>query len=47
MMFLQKEASEEAIRKRREQLRNEFQPPKTESDDDTDDDMNSDVDLAK
>ncbi|XP_060590036.1 coiled-coil domain-containing protein 60-like isoform X8 [Ruditapes philippinarum] len=41
-----KEASEEAIRKRREQLRNEFQPPKTESDDDTDDDMNSDVDLA-
>lgn len=41
-----KEAKALALQKRREQLRNEFQPPKTESEDDTDDDFETDVDLA-
>ncbi|XP_053383271.1 uncharacterized protein LOC123540234 isoform X2 [Mercenaria mercenaria] len=41
-----KEASEEAIRRHREQLRNEFQPPKNESEGETDDDLDNDVDLT-
>ncbi|KAL4218125.1 Coiled-coil domain-containing protein 60 [Mactra antiquata] len=42
-----KQASELAIKKRREMLRNEFQPPKNESDEDSEDDIGEDVDLTK
>lgn len=44
---LQQAASELALKKRQEQLRNEFQPPKTESDDETDEDLEHDVDLSR
>ena len=43
----QKAASELALKKKRELQRNEFQPPKTESEDETDDELENDVDLTK
>ena len=43
----QKVASELELKKRRELQRNEFQPPKTESEDETDDELEDEVDLTK
>ena len=40
-------ASELELKKRRELQRNEFQPPKTESEDETDDELEDEVDLTK
>ena len=45
--IFQKAASELALKKKRELQRNEFQPPKTESEDETDDELENDVDLTK
>ena len=45
--MFQKAASELELRKKRELQRNEFQPPKTESEDETDDELENDVDLTK
>ena len=43
----QKAASELALKRKRELQRNEFQPPKTESEDETDDELANDVELTK
>ena len=45
--ILQKAATELALKRKRELQRNEFQPPKTESEDETDDELENDVDLSK
>lgn len=47
MHVFQEAATEAALRRRQEQLRNEFQPPKNESEDETDEDLENDVDLSK
>ena len=49
MLLIQSEAKQEEIRKKQEQMRNEWQPPKDESssDDETDDELAQDVDLHR